>query len=481
MNSLDQNQHLLSICSKKLEKNPYNIKALLLHAYTNIKLNSLSQAENDIFNIINQNPNSSPAYYLLGIISQKKKNFQQSLFYFTRAIELDPNNINAIYSRAAVYNELNFYKKAIDDYYLAFEKDNMQSSEGNVYKNLNNLIEEILDEEENDKNNLYSNKDDIELNAEINNYMYEQLKILSLQNNDNIQYEFINENNKENDFINERKSNKEKENDVKEIYDLNQENSNENEVLFDQRNSNIDNIIKIKNMEKNINEDKMIENNKDDKMIEVNNNKKSIKYHNEGHIINDVINNEANIMISQEEDTENIININSNKPSININDNQTTKEIHENPENIENKQLIFDIENQKKISQSQQYLDKKEISSNINNHNIQNKKYEKWELYHNQGYSARKKDNFELAIEYYTKAINLNPNYFKAYFNRGFAYDKISQYDKAIKDYSKAIEINPNSAYAYYNRAISYDKKGELNHTLEGLILKEKLKNLKKQ
>ena len=186
MNSLDQNQHLLSISSKKLEKNPYNIKALLLHAYINIKLNSLSQAENDIFNIINQNPNSSPAYYLLGIISQKKKNFQQSLFYFTRAIELDPNNINAIYSRAAVYNELNFYKKAIDDYYLAFEKDNMQSSEGNVYKNLNNLIEEILDEEENDKNNLYSNKDDIELNAEINNYMYEQLKILSLQNNDKI-------------------------------------------------------------------------------------------------------------------------------------------------------------------------------------------------------------------------------------------------------------------------------------------------------
>ena len=169
MNSLDQNQHLLSICSKKLEKNPYNIKALLLHAYINIKLNSLSQAENDIFNIINQNPNSSPAYYLLGIISQKKKNFQQSLFYFTRAIELDPNNINAIYSRAAVYNELNFYKKAIDDYYLAFEKDNMQSSEGNVYKNLNNLIEEILDEEENDKNNLYSNKDDIELNICMNN------------------------------------------------------------------------------------------------------------------------------------------------------------------------------------------------------------------------------------------------------------------------------------------------------------------------
>ena len=71
----------------------------------------------------------------------------------------------------------------------------------------------------------------------------------------------------------------------------------------------------------------------------------------------------------------------------------------------------------------------------------------------------RKKENFPLAIEYYTKAIALHPKYFKAYFNRGFAYDKLGQYDNAINDYTKAIELNPNSAYSYYNRAISYDKK----------------------
>ena len=107
MLSLEQNQRLISICSKKLEKNPYDIKTLLLRASSNIKLNSLYQAESDIYKIINKNPNSSIAYYLLGIISQKKKNYQQSLFYLTKSIELDPDNINAIYSRATVYNELN--------------------------------------------------------------------------------------------------------------------------------------------------------------------------------------------------------------------------------------------------------------------------------------------------------------------------------------------------------------------------------------
>ena len=88
MTSQEQNQRLLSICSKKLEKNPNNIKALLLRASINIKLNSFSQAESDIYKIINKNPNSSIAYYLLGIISQRKKNYQQSLFYLTKSIEL---------------------------------------------------------------------------------------------------------------------------------------------------------------------------------------------------------------------------------------------------------------------------------------------------------------------------------------------------------------------------------------------------------
>ena len=246
MISLEQNQKLLSICSKKLEKNPYDIKALLLRASINIKLNSFSQAESDIYKIINKNPNSSIAYYLLGIISQNKKNYQQSLFYLTKAIELDPDNINAIYSRATVYNELNFFKKAIDDYYLALKKDSMKN---NIYNNIAKIIGALNEEEENEKNNNnednYNNKTELEIDAEINNYMYEQLKALSLLNNkENTQYEFIDSEN------NGSKNHKEKENEVKEIYDPN-EVKDENEFLFGQRNSNIDNIIKSNNIIKN--------------------------------------------------------------------------------------------------------------------------------------------------------------------------------------------------------------------------------------
>jgi tetratricopeptide (TPR) repeat protein len=46
-------------------------------------------------------------------------------------------------------------------------------------------------------------------------------------------------------------------------------------------------------------------------------------------------------------------------------------------------------------------------------------------MYHSQGWEARKRQDFKGAIELYSKALELNPQHFKAYFNRGFAYDKV--------------------------------------------------------
>ena len=350
MISLEQSQRLLSICSKKIEKNPNNIRTLLLRASINIKLNSLPQAENDLYKIINQNPDSSIAYYLLGIISQRKKNYQKSLFYLTKSIELEPNNVNAIYSRAAVYNELNFFKKAIDDYFSALEKDSMNNNnDKNIYNNIAKIMGSLNDDQENDKNDYY-NKSDIDLDAEINNYIYKQLKTMSLNNNkENIQYEFMeNENNGS-------KNHKEKENEVKEIYDPN-EVRDENEFLFGQRNSNIDHIIKNNNKIKNIEKENVEEKNLNDINInklnngennkEIDTNKKS-RYHNDGHIINDMINNEANIMISKEEETENNLNLNN---KININNLNINKNIGQY--NNENEQLdvnLNDIQKQKQL------------------------------------------------------------------------------------------------------------------------------------
>jgi len=86
------------------------------------------------------------------------------------------------------------------------------------------------------------------------------------------------------------------------------------------------------------------------------------------------------------------------------------------------------------------------------------------ENYNNFGVQEYEKGNYEKAIEYFTKAIELKPDYAEAYFNRGLAYFKMgSRYttegrenlNSAIVDFSKAIELNPNFIDAYYSRGLA--------------------------
>jgi tetratricopeptide (TPR) repeat protein len=51
--------------------------------------------------------------------------------------------------------------------------------------------------------------------------------------------------------------------------------------------------------------------------------------------------------------------------------------------------------------------------------------------------------SYDKAIEWFTKSIELDPEYANAYYNRGIAYDKKGLYDEAIKDREKARELNP--------------------------------------
>ena len=110
------------------------------------------------------------------------------------------------------------------------------------------------------------------------------------------------------------------------------------------------------------------------------------------------------------------------------------------------------------------------------------------EEYFNRGMSKDSLKDRRGAIDDYTKAIELNPNYSEAYFNRGLSKaslanrikfttnDNCTYYDSALEktnledrrgaidDYTKAIELNPNYSEAYYNRGFSKnelkDKKG---------------------
>ena len=70
------------------------------------------------------------------------------------------------------------------------------------------------------------------------------------------------------------------------------------------------------------------------------------------------------------------------------------------------------------------------------------------------------------AIERYSHAIKLNPNYADAYNNRGMAYDNVGDIDGAIGDFNTAIQLNPNDAETYYNRGAVHVRKGDFANAI---------------
>lgn len=57
--------------------------------------------------------------------------------------------------------------------------------------------------------------------------------------------------------------------------------------------------------------------------------------------------------------------------------------------------------------------------------------------------------NFQTAVEKFSKAIEYDPQYAEAWYNRGLAYEQLGQFDKARSDYKKALQIIDN-----YDKAI---------------------------
>ena len=57
-----------------------------------------------------------------------------------------------------------------------------------------------------------------------------------------------------------------------------------------------------------------------------------------------------------------------------------------------------------------------------------------------------------------TKAIEINPDYVEAYFKRANTYELLlDNYQKAIDDYTKVIELKPDDGGTYFSHGYYYD------------------------
>ncbi len=74
---------------------------------------------------------------------------------------------------------------------------------------------------------------------------------------------------------------------------------------------------------------------------------------------------------------------------------------------------------------------------------------------------AFEKKNYEGAVEYLTKALEIRPDYRMALYYRGTAYLYLRKYDKSLKDFADLIELAPNFPDAYNSRGLCYSNMGE--------------------
>jgi len=88
------------------------------------------------------------------------------------------------------------------------------------------------------------------------------------------------------------------------------------------------------------------------------------------------------------------------------------------------------------------------------------------ESFYNNGNTQMSNDKLDLALNSFTDAIQLNPQYANAYLNRGIAKYTSGDFAGAIEDFTTAINLNPESIDAYYDRGLAYYELGEYNKSI---------------
>jgi len=85
----------------------------------------------------------------------------------------------------------------------------------------------------------------------------------------------------------------------------------------------------------------------------------------------------------------------------------------------------------------------------------------------NLGVAWYENGDYEKAIEYYKRAVILNPDFIEALNNLGVAYAKQGDYGKAIECYTEAIRKNPYYATPFSNIGVAFYRMGYLQKSVD--------------
>jgi len=94
----------------------------------------------------------------------------------------------------------------------------------------------------------------------------------------------------------------------------------------------------------------------------------------------------------------------------------------------------------------------------------------------NLGFTYQRREEHKVAVEYFNKAVKLDPNAPLAYSNRSYSRLKLGDIKGAYKDIEKSLKIYPGNSYAYKIRAMIHIEEGKKDEACADLDNAEQLK-----
>ena len=110
------------------------------------------------------------------------------------------------------------------------------------------------------------------------------------------------------------------------------------------------------------------------------------------------------------------------------------------------KKLFLDCPNVKEVMMSDNTKSQNSVSDK-----------KKAREYYTEGQRYSEKEQYDLAVVQYNKAVKSDPNFAFAWDNMGLCYRKLNRFDEAIKCYKKSLELDPKGTMPLQNMAVAYD------------------------
>ncbi|GBG77222.1 hypothetical protein CBR_g23549 [Chara braunii] len=134
----DDVEKLIAVCTQKLETHAGNARALFIRASAYAKKGDLTAAIEDYTEIIRDDPANQDSLFQRGSVWEKLGNLDAAIDDFTKVLALNPANKKAALQRAACQNlkgNLGNLELAINDYELALKADEDKSSKVSSFLN----------------------------------------------------------------------------------------------------------------------------------------------------------------------------------------------------------------------------------------------------------------------------------------------------------------------------------------------------------